>query len=46
MHCFHFHTGFSEGGWMKATPVPLHKVLGSHTLSQNSYAPGQVLQKN
>ena len=31
---------------MKATPVPLHKILGSYTLSQNSYAPGQGLQKN
>ena len=34
-----------KDGWMKATTVPLHKILGSHTLSQNSYAPGQVLQK-
>ena len=33
-----------KGGRMKATPVPLHKIL-SHTLCQNSYAPGQGLQK-
>ena len=30
---------------MKATPVPFHKILGSHTQSQNSYAPGQGFQK-
>ena len=31
---------------MKATPVSFHKILGSHAQSQNSYAPGQGLQKN
>ena len=30
---------------MKATPAPLHKILGSHTLSQNSYTSGQGLKK-
>ena len=30
---------------MKVTPANLHKIRGSHTLSQNSYAPGQDLKK-
>ena len=31
---------------MKVTPVFIHKILGSHALYQNSYTPGQGLQKN
>ena len=34
-----------KGGRMKATSVPLHKILGSHALSQNSYVLGHGLQK-